>query len=516
MLQNSQVLSFFRPRENGGDWSQRELAEFYRVQDALVNSGVSISTDRGVTDEGEPWFVFYRQDNDEVIVHFARIDGEYVVVSNLAEGIVRGRNFNALVRQLLESHPYVLPKTNSRRQTVFLHPATLLAALVVTGYVKSAEMNSAPDEAGRGDEKTSGWFFNRHDLVAYSAIVIATVWDSLTADSDVHKFTGLGWLVDAKADSDGAGSSNSAHDGNENLLLNDLAFQGPQDHALDASHLAAASAQGLEQQTAHTGTGASDGWAATLAAQIKALGYHGVFSHSNDGDLPASSQDSPAERDGDGKSVGWHSDADSAELAASNGYAEQVVAASRSGISATQPAASAPTDLHGSSNPPPAVQNISSPDAVNALNVVSNTLHMDPQALHPFVLAATNLTDAVQTTLLQLNQANSSTGVTTDPLNISVNATTSPTAGNGAQSPADLVSTAPVHSFDTAAQHSVEEFFKETPNYKVESFGHDLLIVDTNLSHFSSNQFALETWVMPDGSTLSILGLAAHTTALAA
>ena len=109
MLQSNQVLSFFRPRKNGGDWSQRELAEFYRVEDALVGTGISIATDRGLTDEGEPWFVFYRQDNEEVIVHFARIDDEFVVVSNLTDGVARGRNFQLLVRELLESYPTSCP-----------------------------------------------------------------------------------------------------------------------------------------------------------------------------------------------------------------------------------------------------------------------------------------------------------------------------------------------------------------------------------------------------------------------
>src|SRR5258705_11940563 len=97
MLQSYQVLSFFQACERG-DWSQRELAEFYRVEDALTKSGVGISTDRGLTDEGEPWFVFFRQDNEEVIVHFARIGGEYVVASNFTEAVARGRNFQTLVR----------------------------------------------------------------------------------------------------------------------------------------------------------------------------------------------------------------------------------------------------------------------------------------------------------------------------------------------------------------------------------------------------------------------------------
>jgi hypothetical protein len=187
MLQSNQVLSFFRACERG-DWNQPELAEFYRVEDALTKSGVGVSADRGLTDEGEPWFVFYRQDNEEVIVHFARIGGQYVVASNFTEAVFRGRSFQTLVRELLDSHPYVfLPKQHSSRSTVFLHPATLLAALVVTCYVKSSELNATADDGSR-PEKSLGWFLNRHDLAAtYSAIVIAAVWDSLAVDSSVSK-----------------------------------------------------------------------------------------------------------------------------------------------------------------------------------------------------------------------------------------------------------------------------------------------------------------------------------------
>ena len=337
MLQSNQVLSFFRPRGNEGDWSQQELAEFYRVEAALVNSGVAVTTDRGVTDEGDPWFVFCREDNDEVIVHFARINGEYVVVSNLTEGVVRGRNFNNLVRELLDSHPYVLPRPSSRRQTVYLHPATLLAALIVTGYLKSAELNGGSDEAGRGAEKGFGWFLNRHDLVAFSAVLMATVWDHLTADFHDHKFNVFAWFDNAKADSDAAGSSTSAHNAYDNPHFNDLAFKGPQDHVLEASHLTAAFMQGLEQPTADAAANGHDGWAANLAAQLKGLGYQGLTTHSNDGDLTANSHDA-SHADGDGKSFVWHSDTDSTELAANNAASGFfVVAASKSESSPTEP-----------------------------------------------------------------------------------------------------------------------------------------------------------------------------------
>ena len=232
MLQSNQVLSFFRASERG-DWNQRELAEFYRVEDALTKSGVGISTDRGLTDEGEPWFVFFRQDDEEVIVHFARIGGEYVVASNFTEAVFRGRNFQTLVRELLDSHPYVLPKQHSSRSTVFLHPATLLAALVVTAYVKSSELNATADDGSR-PEKSFGWFLNRHDLAAtYSAIVIASVWDSLAIDSSVSKPS------DDLASLDHAQPAHGEHGPDieqavvsDSLLQNIQSFQGTDDRSV--------------------------------------------------------------------------------------------------------------------------------------------------------------------------------------------------------------------------------------------------------------------------------------------
>ena len=232
MLQSNQVLSFFQACERG-DWSQRELAEFYRVEDALTKSGVGISTDRGLTDEGEPWFVFFRQDDEEVIVHFARIGGEYVVASNFTEAVFRGRNFQTLVRELLDSHPYVLPKQHSSRSTVFLHPATLLAALVVTGYVKSSELNATADDGSR-PEKSFGWFLNRHDLAAtYSAIVIASVWDSLAIDTSVSKPS------DDLASLDHAQPAHGEHGpdieqavADDSLLQNIQAFHGTDDRSV--------------------------------------------------------------------------------------------------------------------------------------------------------------------------------------------------------------------------------------------------------------------------------------------
>lgn len=89
------------------DWSSRELAEFYRVEGALVQAGLRIETERGLSDEGDPWFAFCRPDEGEVIVHIARIGDLYVLASPSYDGIASGNDIAELVRDLVSRHPLI-------------------------------------------------------------------------------------------------------------------------------------------------------------------------------------------------------------------------------------------------------------------------------------------------------------------------------------------------------------------------------------------------------------------------
>src|SRR5262245_56577718 len=123
------------------DWSAQELAEFYRVESALDQAVLNIDTDRGVSDEGDPWFAFCRRDDGEVIVHIARIGGFYALAGPAYEGIVYGSDIGTLVRDLIGRYPLVQVPGNKGRSPskVFLHPAALLAAVVATAFFKSSE-----------------------------------------------------------------------------------------------------------------------------------------------------------------------------------------------------------------------------------------------------------------------------------------------------------------------------------------------------------------------------------------
>src|ERR1700679_914891 len=100
-MRTAQVFSFIRQR-TPRDWSAQDIAEFYRVEAALIQAGLHVSSARGLTDEGEPWFAFCRSDDDEIIIHFARIDGRYVISAPAYCGNATGYDFRTLVRDTIE------------------------------------------------------------------------------------------------------------------------------------------------------------------------------------------------------------------------------------------------------------------------------------------------------------------------------------------------------------------------------------------------------------------------------
>lgn len=147
----AQIISFFQHAPSPTrDWSQQETAEFYRVESALVQAGVELESDRGLSDEGDPWFIFCRSDNGEVFIHFARIDGLYVVDGAAFETPARGRDFAALVRGLIARYP--LAKARARgNSNIFVHPAALLIALVGAAFFQTSEAKAATSADGKAD-----------------------------------------------------------------------------------------------------------------------------------------------------------------------------------------------------------------------------------------------------------------------------------------------------------------------------------------------------------------------------
>lgn len=155
-----------------GDWTNQELADLYRVEAILVQAGVKLETDRGVTDEDDPWFVFCRPDGD-IFVHLARLDGRYLLDSPGLGAPVYGDDFGTLVDLFVRKQMENAPSGNvvrfrpgsSQNGVVRLHPSMMLAALIWTLYLAADSVtNSAhaaePDGAsGDGDYAGDSFWF---------------------------------------------------------------------------------------------------------------------------------------------------------------------------------------------------------------------------------------------------------------------------------------------------------------------------------------------------------------------
>src|SRR5262245_42564438 len=147
------VVPISRLFQRSWDWSPREIAEVYRVDAALLQAGLRIDTARGRSDDGDPWFVFCRHDDGEVIIHIARIDGEYVLVSPCYDGVARGRDISSMVRDLVSRHPLVhVPHHKSKAgSNVFPHTAVLLIAVVATAVFKHGQAKAATADSDGGE-----------------------------------------------------------------------------------------------------------------------------------------------------------------------------------------------------------------------------------------------------------------------------------------------------------------------------------------------------------------------------
>lgn len=137
------------------DWSNQELADLFRVRQLLSSANVPVETDRGVTDEGDPWFVFCHA-NGEVFIHLCRIDGVYILDSPNVLRPLRGADFNELIADFT-NQALPAPGTDDdperrvirleRGGKVRLHPSAMLAALIWTLFLAAEELVLlAPEE----------------------------------------------------------------------------------------------------------------------------------------------------------------------------------------------------------------------------------------------------------------------------------------------------------------------------------------------------------------------------------
>lgn len=217
------------------DWRNQELADLFRVKELLSNAGVPVETMRGVTDEGDPWFVFCHL-NGDVFIHMARIDSVYVLDSpNLCRPL-GGADFNALIEDFTNN---ALPSSKildaedetklrivrlDRGGKVRLHPSAMLAALIWTLFLASEELVLLTSE-----EQVIGL----DDLLDYSAINFPTGFEFQSVKTETADVAGLKAVEAAKslsaadAHHEGPETQNQMRDtgtGHQGLTMHQNAF----------------------------------------------------------------------------------------------------------------------------------------------------------------------------------------------------------------------------------------------------------------------------------------------------
>jgi hypothetical protein len=479
------VVSFLNKSSRPRDWSQQELATFYRVQNALVQAGLSVSCDRGMTDEGDPWFVFCREDG-EIALHFARIEGSYFVAGPTLKAAASSKDFDQLVRELLDRHASIRPSSGNN---VFMHPAALLVMLVAMAVFNGPEANAHSefeDKSGRsraaGDG--GGGLSGAHTSTAAASPAVkeaaqaALILSAITLLSDVVvEETGRPHSPGVD-EADGTGTQAVRHAGHEDVavLLPD-ASNPSSPHVESALHSAPAEAvlasaktpEHLDMQPA-------------LVPQATDRGGEDAFAKA-----PHDASVGPLTKD-----AGVHEPVlERPQQSASPAPVDHLQAAAEK---------AAPT-------PPVSAPPSSSPEALKAAQLDFG----GEKALLAHVDPSFTLSDGLKPVLEQGPHFLADGGAASSGHNTS---SVQPPADPAAQAPpkadiaGDIAPKPEAHR--PAMQEAIDTFTAQTSEYRIVLSGPDVLFVDKFAVEHSPQLVVNVTFDFADGSHLSLIGLPAN------
>lgn len=122
------ILSFRRFNQSPNQqpeqgWSTQDTADFYRAHRLLVENGIGIGMDQGLSDEGEPWFVFYDASSQDVFMHVARIDRRCLLICDPFNLKITGYSIAELISRFEEEVCQLVEMRSQRKGKVITHPA---------------------------------------------------------------------------------------------------------------------------------------------------------------------------------------------------------------------------------------------------------------------------------------------------------------------------------------------------------------------------------------------------------
>jgi hypothetical protein len=504
-MSNGVILSFFRRPAQSSDWSQQELAEFYRVESALLQGGLSVSTDRGVSDEGDPWFVFCRADNEEVIAHFARIAYEYVVASSFHAYPVRGRDFRKLIRDMLDRHPMMLPVKRNSGQKVFLHPSSVLLALLASAYFLSSDKELIGGHGSTTSESRGVFSFLREKLSIVAALALAVTWLENHAELATKFLDGLPLFHSSNAKL--VHVAGASHDASLDFLQ--LA------KSLDVEkHASLLPHQDSNSSTSQNGEG----------SQGHNLPVHdaNVVAHGS-----APSVDAAFATLANSPANGYQAGLGGSDNAATAGMPSLVMNAAISSLTAEHvssgawPSTSLGIDSSGEVNSVV----LPSDEAVQIAQITTGN-----SSAQTFVLSSnpTSVDVALQqafqqigfgTDLLQKASLSATESAVSPSTPSSVNthdsAAVSPNTTSSDSSLATSSAPLQASTYDNQVEQTVAAFLAHTPNFEIAISGANVIFIDPSVADARSPEFGIQIFDMSDGSTLSLVGIVQHS-ALAA
>ncbi len=146
----------FVPRAAGGDWTAGERERLTELAGKLQAEGAHVDAAYGVSDAGDPWCVI-TDVNDEVLIHVARIDGQFVIHDAAADAVEADDTLWSAFERLMgpgwregrDDNDMVVPLRQA--QSVL---ALVAAMLFVHAFAQAQGETEtpAPEEAGHAAE----------------------------------------------------------------------------------------------------------------------------------------------------------------------------------------------------------------------------------------------------------------------------------------------------------------------------------------------------------------------------
>lgn len=208
------ILSFaaFRKKtvpEVPKDWSQQDMSDFYRAHRLLNDQGIQIGLDHGVTDEDDPWTVFYDSNNQDVFMHIARLDGMCVLLCEHLDLELKARTIPSLIG-MLEDAVKDLIEVRAKDSKIIRHPATRIISAISVIFIlfkidngvanakslneqdnnNTEHLNYRTSETATARSTILSRLFEIIDTPLYAAVIASSLivsilkWDVLGASTD--------------------------------------------------------------------------------------------------------------------------------------------------------------------------------------------------------------------------------------------------------------------------------------------------------------------------------------------